>query len=95
MIWTLTVAATVLSDDEPPGGLTGVRDASVSTEDVSSLFDALCSWDRWGRGRWEFLFAAAPLRIVGDTGSPLNRVAVLRRARGWRWRGERVPRRDH
>jgi kynurenine formamidase len=28
-------------------------------------------------GRWEFLFAAAPLRIVGGTGSPLNPVAVL------------------
>jgi kynurenine formamidase len=28
-------------------------------------------------GRWEFLFAAAPLRIVGGTGSPLNPIAVL------------------
>ncbi len=28
-------------------------------------------------GRWEFLFAAAPLRIQGGTGSPLNPVAVL------------------
>jgi kynurenine formamidase len=28
-------------------------------------------------GRWEFLFAAAPLRIVGGTGSPLNPVAVF------------------
>ena len=28
-------------------------------------------------GRWEFLFTAAPLRIVGGTGSPLNPVAVL------------------
>ena len=27
--------------------------------------------------RWEFLFTAAPLRIVGGTGSPLNPVAVL------------------
>ena len=28
-------------------------------------------------GRWEFMFTAAPLRIVGGTGSPLNPVAVL------------------
>jgi kynurenine formamidase len=28
-------------------------------------------------GRWEFLFTAAPLRIVGGTGSPLNPIAVL------------------
>jgi kynurenine formamidase len=28
-------------------------------------------------GRWEFLFVAAPLRIVGGTGSPLNPIAVL------------------
>jgi kynurenine formamidase len=29
------------------------------------------------RGRWEFLFVAAPLRIVGGTGSPVNPIAVL------------------
>jgi kynurenine formamidase len=28
-------------------------------------------------GRWEFLFAAAPLLIVGGTGSPLNPIAVF------------------
>jgi kynurenine formamidase len=28
-------------------------------------------------GRWEFLFAAAPLRVVGGTGSPINPVAVF------------------
>jgi kynurenine formamidase len=28
-------------------------------------------------GRWEFLFAAAPLRIRGGTGSPLNPIAVF------------------
>ena len=27
--------------------------------------------------RWEFLFVAAPLRVVGGTGSPLNPLAVL------------------
>ncbi len=28
-------------------------------------------------GRWESLFAGAPLRIVGGTGSPLNPTAVF------------------
>ena len=27
--------------------------------------------------RWEFLFTAAPLRVLGGTGSPINPVAVL------------------
>jgi kynurenine formamidase len=27
--------------------------------------------------RWEFLFVASPLRIVGGTGSPLNPIAIL------------------
>jgi kynurenine formamidase len=29
------------------------------------------------RGRWEFMFAAAPLRIVGGTGSPVNPLAIF------------------
>jgi len=29
------------------------------------------------RGRWEFLFVSAPLRIVGGTGSPVNPIAIL------------------
>jgi kynurenine formamidase len=28
-------------------------------------------------GRWEFLFVAAPLRITGGTGSPVNPLAVF------------------
>ena len=28
-------------------------------------------------GRWEFLVVAAPLRITGGTGSPLNPIAIL------------------
>ena len=28
-------------------------------------------------GCWEFLFVAAPLRIVGGTGSPLNPTAIF------------------
>ena len=30
-----------------------------------------------GTGRWEFLLVAAPLRITGGTGSPLNPIAIL------------------
>ena len=29
------------------------------------------------RGRWEFFFVAAPLRLVGGTGSPLNPIAIF------------------
>jgi kynurenine formamidase len=29
------------------------------------------------RARWEFLFAAAPLRVAGGTGSPLNPLAIF------------------
>jgi kynurenine formamidase len=29
------------------------------------------------QGRWEFLFVAAPLRVVGGTGSPINPIAVF------------------
>jgi kynurenine formamidase len=28
-------------------------------------------------GRWEFLFVASPLRVIGGTGSPLNPIAIL------------------
>jgi kynurenine formamidase len=28
-------------------------------------------------GRWRFLFVAAPLRVPGGTGSPVNPIAVL------------------
>jgi kynurenine formamidase len=28
-------------------------------------------------GRWDFLFVASPLRVVGGTGSPVNPIAVL------------------
>lgn len=38
-------------------------------EDVASRCEAL--------DRWEFLFVAAPLRIVGGTGSPLNPIAIF------------------
>ena len=41
----------------------------LQLEDVSRHCQAV--------GRWEFLFVAAPLRIVGGTGSPLNPTAIF------------------
>jgi kynurenine formamidase len=43
--------------------------------DYLQLEDLLAACER--AGRWEFLFIAAPLRIPGGTGSPLNPLAVL------------------
>jgi kynurenine formamidase len=43
--------------------------------DYLQLEDLLAACVR--AGRWEFLFVAAPLRIAGGTGSPLNPLAVL------------------
>jgi kynurenine formamidase len=41
----------------------------LQLEDLGRACDAV--------GRWTFLFAAAPLRIAGGTGSPVNPIAVL------------------
>jgi len=43
--------------------------------DYLQLEDLLGACERIGR--WEFLFVAAPLRITGGTGSPLNPLAVF------------------
>jgi kynurenine formamidase len=43
--------------------------------DYLQLEDLLGACER--TGRWEFLFVAAPLRITGGTGSPLNPLAVF------------------
>jgi kynurenine formamidase len=43
--------------------------------DYLQLEDLLAACE--AAGRWEFLFIAAPLRITGGTGSPLNPLAVL------------------
>jgi kynurenine formamidase len=43
--------------------------------DYLQLEDLLAACER--TGRWEFLFVAAPLRIPGGTGSPLNPLAIL------------------
>ena len=42
---------------------------SLQLEDVAPICDRL--------GRWEFMVAIAPLRIVGGTGSPFNPIAIL------------------
>ena len=41
----------------------------LQLEDLRAACDAM--------GRWEFMFAAAPLRMAGGTGSPLNPLAIL------------------
>jgi kynurenine formamidase len=43
--------------------------------DYLQLEDLAAACDR--SGRWEFFFLAAPLRITGGTGSPLNPIAIL------------------
>ena len=43
--------------------------------DYLQLEDVLAACER--TGRWDFLFVAAPLRITGGTGSPLNPLAVF------------------
>jgi kynurenine formamidase len=43
--------------------------------DYLQLEDLLTACER--AGRWEFLFVAAPLRIPGGTGSPVNPLAIL------------------
>ena len=43
--------------------------------DYLELDDLAAACER--SGRWEFLFAAAPLRIAGGTGSPLNPIAIF------------------
>jgi kynurenine formamidase len=43
--------------------------------DYLQLEDLLFACEK--AGRWEFLFVAAPLRITGGTGSPLNPLAIL------------------
>lgn len=43
--------------------------------DYLQFEDLLAACER--EGRWEFLFVAAPLRVVGGTGSPLNPIAIL------------------
>ncbi len=43
--------------------------------DYLQFEDVLAACERLSR--WEFLFVAAPLRVTGGTGSPLNPIAIL------------------
>lgn len=43
--------------------------------DYLQLEDLSATCER--EGRWEFMFAAAPLRLIRGTGSPLNPIAIL------------------
>jgi kynurenine formamidase len=43
--------------------------------DYLQLEDLVAACER--EGRWEFLLLAAPLRVIGGTGSPLNPIAIL------------------
>ena len=54
-------------------GAGGAKAMSVAR--YLQLEDLLAACER--AGRWEFLFVAAPLRIPGGTGSPLNPLAIL------------------
>jgi hypothetical protein len=40
--------------------------------DLEAVADAAAE-----RGRWEFMFVAAPLAVPGGTGAPLNPVAIF------------------
>ena len=71
-------------NDVGPSGVTGVRLPLHSLSLVAlgtSIFDNLDFGDAAETARrlnrWEFLFAAAPLRVVKGTGSPLNPLATF------------------
>ena len=72
------------NSDAAPSGTEGVdfpihvlalNAMGVHLLDYVQLEDVLAACER--TGRWEFLFVAAPLRITGGTGSPLNPLAVF------------------
>jgi len=72
------------NSDTAPSGTEGVdfpihvlalNAMGVHLLDYVQLEDVLAACER--TGRWEFLFVAAPLRITGGTGSPLNPLAVF------------------
>jgi kynurenine formamidase len=47
----------------------------MTAREFRELFAALPHCE--ALGRWDFLFVAAPLRITGGTGSPLNPLAIF------------------
>ncbi len=69
-----TAPSTTEGIDFPIHALT-LNAMGVHLLDYLQFEDLVAACER--SGRWEFLFVAAPLRIVGGTGSPLNPIAIL------------------
>ncbi len=69
-----TAPSTTESIDFPIHAL-ALNAMGIHLLDYLRLEDLSAACDR--DGRWEFMFAAAPLRLVGGTGSPLNPIAIL------------------
>jgi kynurenine formamidase len=69
-----TAPSTTEGIDFPIHALT-LNAMGVHLLDYLQFEDLVAACER--AGRWEFLFIAAPLRIVGGTGSPLNPIAIF------------------
>jgi kynurenine formamidase len=69
-----TAPSTTEGIDFPIHALT-LNAMGVHLLDYLQFEDLVAACER--AGRWDFLFVAAPLRIVGGTGSPLNPIAIL------------------
>jgi kynurenine formamidase len=69
-----TAPSTTESVDFPIHAL-ALNAMGIHLLDYLLLEDLAAACER--EGRWEFMFAAAPLRLVGGTGSPLNPIAIL------------------
>ena len=69
-----TAPSTTESIDFPIHAL-ALNAMGIHLLDYLRLEDLGAACDR--EGRWEFMFAGAPLRLVGGTGSPLNPIAIL------------------
>jgi kynurenine formamidase len=51
-----------------------MRNLGVALTEIAWLDDLAGA--RAGDGRWSFLYVAAPLKVVGGTGAPVNPVAI-------------------
>jgi kynurenine formamidase len=60
---------------EFPIHVLAINAMGVHLLDYLQLEDLRAACER--TGRWEFLFVAAPLRITGGTGSPINPIAIF------------------
>jgi kynurenine formamidase len=69
-----TTPSTTEGIDFPIHALT-LNAMGVHLLDYLQFEDLVAACER--EGRWEFLFLAAPLRVIGGTGSPVNPIAIL------------------